>query len=77
MESLLSSEKGTANYTANIAGATGGSNLPDPLTKVDGTKIMKKSDWRCRKAEIRQLADKSGYGEKKWVRPRQGQSLTL
>jgi hypothetical protein len=53
------------------------SKLPDSLMKGDGVKTMKKSDWLCRKAEIRQLEEKSEYGEKKTVRPRQGRSLVL
>lgn len=38
--------------------------LPDPFTKLDGTRITAKSDWRCRREEIKQLAERYVYGEK-------------
>src|SRR6266566_8277460 len=38
--------------------------LPDPFTKLDGTRISAKSDWRCRREEIKRLAEKYVYGEK-------------
>src|SRR5690242_12585015 len=34
------------------------SQLPDPFTKLDGTRIKTKADWRCRRAEIRELAER-------------------
>ncbi|MED7928140.1 cellulose binding domain-containing protein [Nonomuraea sp. LP-02] len=40
------------------------SRLPDPFTKLDGTRITTRSDWRCRRQEIRKLAEKFVYGEK-------------
>ncbi|MEV5328093.1 cellulose binding domain-containing protein [Nonomuraea sp. N2-4H] len=40
------------------------SRLPDPFTKLDGTRITGKSDWRCRREEIKRLAEKFVYGEK-------------
>jgi len=40
------------------------SKLPDPFKKIDGTRIAGKSDWRCRREEIRKLAEKYVYGEK-------------
>ncbi|MBP2335655.1 GH35 family endo-1,4-beta-xylanase [Saccharothrix coeruleofusca] len=40
------------------------SRLPDPFTKLDGTRITSKSDWRCRRAEIRELAERQVYGDK-------------
>ncbi|HZG04481.1 MAG TPA: cellulose-binding protein [Streptomyces sp.] len=39
--------------------------LPDPFTKLNGTRITAKSDWRCRRAEIKKLAEKYVYGEKR------------
>jgi hypothetical protein len=44
--------------------ATPNSRLPDPFTKLDGTRITAKSDWRCRRAEIKELAERSVYGQK-------------
>ncbi|MDX3231510.1 cellulose-binding protein [Streptomyces sp. ME19-01-6] len=43
---------------------TANSKLPDPFTKLNGTRISTKSDWRCRRAEIKKLAEKYVYGEK-------------
>ncbi len=40
------------------------SKLPDPFTKLDGTRIAKKSDWRCRRQEILAQAEKYIYGQK-------------
>ncbi|NJQ00288.1 glucuronyl esterase domain-containing protein [Streptomyces zingiberis] len=39
--------------------------LPDPFTRTDGTRITSRSDWRCRRAEIRTLAERHVYGEKR------------
>ncbi|MQY14476.1 hypothetical protein SRB5_46430 [Streptomyces sp. RB5] len=38
--------------------------LPDPFTRINGTRITSKSDWRCRRAEIHELAERSIYGQK-------------
>lgn len=40
------------------------SKLPDPFKKLDGTVMSKKSEWRCRREEIKKLAEKFVYGEK-------------
>jgi hypothetical protein len=40
------------------------SKLPDPFTRLDGTRISSTSDWRCRREEIKKLAEKYVYGEK-------------
>ncbi|MFP8883941.1 glucuronyl esterase domain-containing protein [Streptomyces mangrovi] len=42
----------------------GTSTLPDPFTRMDGTRITSKADWRCRRAEIRELAERTVYGQK-------------
>lgn len=39
-------------------------NLPDPFTKLDGSRITKKSDWVCRRQEILKQAYQYIYGEK-------------
>jgi hypothetical protein len=39
-------------------------NLPDPFTKLDGTRITKKSDWVCRRQEILKQVNQYIYGEK-------------
>ncbi|MFC5831549.1 fibronectin type III domain-containing protein [Nonomuraea insulae] len=38
--------------------------LPDPFRKLDGTRISARSEWRCRREEIKRLAEKFVYGEK-------------
>lgn len=38
--------------------------LPDPFKALDGTFLTKKSEWRCRRQEIRKQAEKYVYGEK-------------
>lgn len=40
------------------------SKLPDPFKKINGTRITKKSEWRCRRQEILLQAMKYIYGEK-------------
>ncbi|MCC8249319.1 hypothetical protein LNK82_34070 [Saccharothrix sp. NEAU-S10] len=40
------------------------SRLPDPFTKLTGQRITSQSDWRCRRAEIRELAERHVYGDK-------------
>ncbi|MGW0804671.1 fibronectin type III domain-containing protein [Nonomuraea sp. NPDC002799] len=40
------------------------SRLPDPFRRLDGTRIAAKSDWRCRREEIKRLAERFVYGEK-------------
>lgn len=43
---------------------TANSLLPDPFTRIDGTRVTSRSDWRCRRAEIRELAERYVYGDK-------------
>jgi hypothetical protein len=38
--------------------------LPDPFRRIDGTRITSKADWPCRRAEIRELAERTVYGQK-------------
>jgi hypothetical protein len=38
--------------------------LPDPFKQLDGTRISTKAEWRCRRAEIKRLAEKFVYGAK-------------
>ncbi|MDG4787883.1 cellulose binding domain-containing protein [Micromonospora sp. WMMD1102] len=46
------------------SGSTSNSRLPDPFRKMDGTRITSKADWRCRRAETRELAERHVYGQK-------------
>ncbi|GAB7047011.1 glucuronyl esterase domain-containing protein [Catenuloplanes indicus] len=43
---------------------TANSRLPDPFTRIDGTRVTSRSDWRCRRAEIKDQAERYVYGEK-------------
>jgi hypothetical protein len=43
---------------------TANSMLPDPFTRLNGTRISSVSDWTCRREEILQLAQKYIYGAK-------------
>ena len=38
--------------------------LPDPFRFLDGTRMTKVSEWKCRRAEIGALAQKFEYGDK-------------
>ncbi len=38
--------------------------LPDPFQKLDGTRLTKRSEWRCRRREILAQAEKYIYGQK-------------
>lgn len=38
--------------------------LPDPFKRINGSRITSKSDWRCRRAEIKELAERYVYGQK-------------
>jgi hypothetical protein len=38
--------------------------LPDPFKKIDGSRITSKSDWRCRREEIKKSAERFVYGSK-------------
>jgi hypothetical protein len=40
------------------------SKLPDPFKKINGARITAKSEWRCRRAEIKRMAERYVYGEK-------------
>ncbi|HTV20829.1 MAG TPA: hypothetical protein VMG12_19225 [Polyangiaceae bacterium] len=38
--------------------------LPDPFERLDGTRLQRRSDWRCRRQEIIGQAEKYIYGQK-------------
>lgn len=48
----------------SVGSLTADPNLPDPFTKMDGTRIADKSEWLCRREEILQQAFEFIYGEK-------------
>jgi len=43
---------------------TANSMLPDPFTRLNGTRISSVADWTCRREEILQLAQRYIYGTK-------------
>lgn len=49
---------------AEPAAITKNSKLPNPFVRLDGSVISKKSDWRCRRKEIRAQAEKYVFGER-------------
>jgi hypothetical protein len=54
-----------ADCAVSVPGSSpANSRLPDPFRKLTGTRISTKSDWRCRRAEIRELAERFVYGDK-------------
>ena len=38
--------------------------LPDPFTRVDGSRMTSKSEWRCVREEILRMAETNAYGPK-------------
>jgi hypothetical protein len=46
--------------------------LPDPFKKLDGTRMSTKAEWRCRREELRRMAEKYAYGTK----PEKPESVT-
>jgi hypothetical protein len=62
-----------ANCAVSVPGSVpANAKLPDPFKKLDGSRITAKSDWRCRREEIKQLAERFVYGTK----PARPQSVT-
>ncbi|MEV6964536.1 cellulose-binding domain-containing protein [Hamadaea sp. NPDC051192] len=54
-----------AGCAVSLPGSTPStSKLPDPFKKIDGTRITSKSDWRCRREEIKKQAEATVYGTK-------------
>ena len=54
-----------ANCAVTLPGSVASnSRLPDPFRKLDGTRITAKSQWQCRRAEIKELAERYVYGDK-------------
>lgn len=57
---------------ASLAAPAANPKLPDPFEKLDGTRMSTKAEWRCRREEIRKMAEKYAYGTK----PDKPQSVT-
>ncbi|MFJ8580982.1 cellulose-binding protein [Micromonospora sp. NPDC093277] len=61
---LAAVEDDGADCQVGSATLTSNSQLPDPFTRINGTRITTTSDWRCRRAEIKKLAEQYVYGSK-------------
>jgi hypothetical protein len=48
----------------DIPGQANNSMLPDPFTKLDGSRVETKADWRCRRQEINKTVEAQIYGWK-------------
>ncbi|MEV7805316.1 cellulose binding domain-containing protein [Microbispora sp. NPDC088329] len=48
----------------DLGPSTSSSRLPDPFKKINGQRVASTSDWRCRREEIKKLAERYVYGEK-------------
>ena len=64
MAATLVEDDGADCPVPNPGSPPANSRLPDPFQKLDGTRITSKADWRCRRAEIRELAERYVYGDK-------------
>ncbi|ASW55359.1 hypothetical protein [Plantactinospora sp. KBS50] len=54
-----------ANCAVSLPGSVPAtSRLPDPFKKIDGSRITDKSQWTCRREEIKRLAEQYVYGPK-------------
>src|SRR5690349_3284005 len=54
-----------ANCPVSLPGSlTSNAKLPDPFKRIDGTRISTTADWRCRREEIKKLAERYLYGTK-------------
>lgn len=57
-------DRGAACAIGAIPTAATNAKLSNPFTKFDGTSVSSKNDWRCRREEIRRLAEKYALGTK-------------
>lgn len=60
----LSDEFDGAECVVGPGGPGSNAKLPDPFTRNDGTRITARSDWECRRAEIKRHAENTIYGAK-------------
>ncbi|KXX76228.1 4-O-methyl-glucuronoyl methylesterase [Madurella mycetomatis] len=51
-----------ANFSLSPPQRPGSRGLPDPFLTIKGTRITKKSEWRCRRSELAQLAETYEFG---------------
>ncbi|MEJ2856371.1 MULTISPECIES: glucuronyl esterase domain-containing protein [unclassified Saccharothrix] len=54
-----------ADCAVSVPGSlTANAKLPDPFKRLDGTRISSRADWRCHRAQTRELAERYIYGDK-------------
>ncbi|GAA2260271.1 hypothetical protein GCM10009853_011630 [Glycomyces scopariae] len=59
------SEWDGADCGVQIPGSWASSSLlPDPFTRIDGSRVTTRSQWECRRSEIKELAERTVYGDK-------------
>ncbi|SDE07582.1 cellulose binding domain-containing protein [Glycomyces harbinensis] len=60
-----SSEWDGADCNVTVPGSWASSSLlPDPFTKINGSRITTQDEWECRRSEIKELAERTVYGDK-------------
>ena len=57
-------DEGTDCPVSVPASLPANSRLPDPFRRPDGTRITTKADWRCQRAQTKELAERFVYGDK-------------
>jgi len=62
--SCLENEGADISVTLPTSFNTANAKLPDPFKKIDGTRISAKDDWKTRRQEILNLAERTIYGTK-------------
>ncbi|MGX7671806.1 glucuronyl esterase domain-containing protein [Plantactinospora sp. DSM 117369] len=57
-------DEGTDCSVSLPGSLTANSRLPDPFRRLDGTRISGKADWRCQRAQLKELVERYVYGDK-------------
>lgn len=54
-----------ADCAVSLPGSlTPNATLPDPFKRLNGTRVTSQADWRCHRAQTRELAERYVYGDK-------------
>ncbi|AVT38248.1 cellulose-binding protein [Plantactinospora sp. BB1] len=54
-----------ADCSVSLPGSlTANSRLPDPFRRLDGSRISSKADWRCQRAQLKEMVERYVYGDK-------------
>ena len=62
--STVENEGAACSVTLPTSFNTANAKLPDPFKKLDGNRISTKEEWKCRREEIKKLAERTIFGEK-------------